>query len=191
MKKLLISTALVFASTPLLATESPQWNTASISYQKTDADDADFRGFALDGTVLVNENVYLTGDASSTSDDVRGLDIDYRRFSLGVGYQFAVNETTDFFTQLTYEDLSLKASRNNDYLEIDGNGYGVTAGLRSMYYDRVEMLGSVGFVEIENDEELEFTIGAKYHFNDQFSAGVEYNKLDEFRTTSLKLTYAF
>ncbi|MCG7533154.1 porin family protein [Psychrobium sp. MM17-31] len=191
MKKLLLGSALLLAFSQVSANEGPKWDSLTVAYQDVDLAGIDVSGFSFSGSKLVNDNVFVFGNLSMNSDTIGGVDFDLDTTSLGLGYRHGFSAQTDFFGTLSYEKIETEVSGRGLSESADGNGYGLSVGVRSMVTDKVELLGSIGYLDIEDDSEGEFTLGASYHFTDNFSMGLHYNKIDEMKTTSLSASWNF
>lgn len=191
MKKLLLGSALLLAFSQVSANEGPKWDSLSIGYQDVDAAGVDVSGFSFSGSKLVSDNVFIFGNLSMNSDTIGGVDFDLDTTTLGLGYRHNISNTTDFFGTLSYEKIETEVSGRGLSGGADGNGYGLAIGVRSMVTEKLELLGSIGYLDIEDDSEGEFTLGASYHFTESFSLGLGYNKVDELKTTSLTASWNF
>jgi len=55
----------------------------------------------------------------------------------------------------------------------DEDGYGVTAGVRGMIVDTVELTGSIGYSDLgDGADGTAFSAGALYSFSDNFAVGL-------------------
>ncbi|BDX05850.1 outer membrane beta-barrel protein [Planctobacterium marinum] len=188
MKKSLLglSIALLFSGSAFA--KSPDWNLVELSYVKAEIDDTDFEpdGFALSGSALITENIFLLADYNALSEDVFGVDIDLDTISAGVGYRYGISATTDFFATLSYEYVDASALGESE----SDNGYGITVGARSMLTDAFELGGSIAYIDVEEDDTT-FTIDGRYYFTDNFAAGLSYGVADDADFYSVSLRYAF
>ncbi len=205
MKNILLSVALISASlsSSVLADShisgetssvvSPNWTYIQGSYASADASGFDLSGFAVNGSRLIGDNFFLMGGYSLLNGDVSGfdLDLDYADLSLGLGYRYAVNSSSDVYVAVSYEDRALEASGGGYRDKESVNGYGVQVGARSMVTDNIELSGSLGMVSIDSESDTVFGLGANYFFNKSFSAGVSYSSSDDIDITSLSVRYSY
>jgi len=205
MKNTLLSIALISASlsSSVLADShisgetstvaSPNWNYIQGSYASADATGFDLSGVAVNGSRLIGDNFFLMAGYSLLSDDVSGFDfdLDYAELSLGLGYRYAVNSSSDVYVAVSYEDRALETSGGGFRDKDSVNGYGVQVGLRSLVTDNIELSGSLGMVSIDSESDTVFGLGANYFFNESFSAGVGYSSSDDIDITSLNVRYSF
>jgi hypothetical protein len=172
---------------------SPNWNYIQGSYASADVIGFEPSGFAVNGSHLIGDNFFLMGDYNLLSEDVSGfdLDVDYAQLSLGLGYRYAVNSSSDVYVAVSYEDVTFELSGNDSKLKSSENGYGVQVGVRSMVTDNIELSGSLGMVSIDSESDTAYDLGANYFFNESFSAGVGYSSWDDIDITSLNVRYSF
>ena len=171
---------------------SPSYDFVKAGYVQADIEDAgDFEptGFQIQGFKSLNENVYLTGRYGQLGEDVSGVDIDLDYASAGVGYRYGLTQNTDFFGEVTYEYVNLDVELDSISGE-DDNGYGITAGIRSMLSEQFELRGAIRYIDIEDDETA-FEIGADYFFTPQFSFGATYVIADDVDLLGVSARYTF
>ena len=171
---------------------SPSYDFVKVGYVQADIEDAgDFEptGFQIQGFKSLNENVYLTGRYGQLGEDVSGVDIDLDYASAGVGYRYGLTQNTDFFGEVTYEYVNIDVELDSISGE-DDNGYGITAGIRSMLSEQFELRGAIRYIDIEDDETA-FEIGADYFFTPQFSFGATYVIADDVDLLGVSARYTF
>ena len=171
---------------------SPSYDFVKAGYVQADIEDAgDFEpsGFQIQGFKSLNENVYLTGRYGQLSEDEYGVDIDLDYASAGVGYRYGLTQNTDFFGEVTYEYVNIDVELDSISGE-DDNGYGITAGIRSMLSEQFELRGAIRYIDIEDDETA-FEIGADYFFTPQFSFGATYVIADDVDLLGVSARYTF
>ena len=171
---------------------SPSYDFVKAGYVQADIEDAgDFEpnGFQIQGFKSLNENVYLTGRYCQLSEDVSGVDIDLDYVSAGIGYRYGLTQNTDFFGEVTYEYANLDVELDSISGE-DDNGYGITAGVRSMLTEQFELRGAIRYIDIEEDDTA-FEIGADYFFTPQFSFGATYVIADDVDLLGVSARYTF
>lgn len=191
MKKMVLASALVLSISSVQAVESPRWDYATLSYQTVDIDGEKLSGLGFGGSKLLGKNVFVSGAYSNTSDTINSVDFDFNTLSVGLGYRTEISSKTDFFGVVSYEDVELESSfRGNSDKEGD-SGYGLTAGVRSMLTDKVELTGSLKYIDIAEETDTGLSVSALYNFTTQFSAGVGYTKSDDIDGFSISAVYFF
>ena len=191
MKQVVLASALLLSLGTAQAAESPRWNSASISYQSVDIDGDKLTGFAVSGSKLLGEDFFVVGSYGNASDDIEGIEFDFNTLSVGLGYRYAISQNTDFFGVVSYEDVEVEVSYQGNSESVSDNGYGLRVGIRSMLSEKVELSGSLQYVDIADETETAFGISALYNFTEQFSAGVSYSKVDDVDTLSVSAIYFF
>lgn len=191
MKKLLLSTLCIagFSSGAAFAEQAPKWDFVQASYMKIDIDDTDFEpsGLAISGSALLDQDVFVTGSYAALSEDAFGTDIDFNTMSIGLGYKHSVNTTTDVFGVISYEYAEVEARGEDE----DDSGFGLTAGVRSMVTEQVELSGAISYIDIADDSETSFSVGADYFMSSEFSLGVAFSTSSDASTTAINARYSF
>lgn len=195
MKEVVLVSALLLSFGSVQAAESPRWDSASISYQSVDVDGDKLTGFALSGSKLLGEDFFVVGSYGNASDDIdvfgSNVELDFNTLSVGLGYRYAISQSSDFFGVVSYEDVEIEASYQGNSESVSDNGYGLTVGVRSMLSEQVELSGTIQYIDIADEFETVFSVSALYNFTDQFSAGVGYSKADDVDSLSVSAVYFF
>jgi hypothetical protein len=196
MKTTLLSSALLLSVAATSALAAPKWDQVTATYSSFEVGVVDFGGFGVSGTKLITPNLFIAGGLATTSEDDTVLDTTFNELSLGLGYRHALNNTTDVYGVISFEDLEAETDFGSD----SENGYGLKAGIRSMVTPKVELAGEIAYVDIEDIDDVTFSISGEYFFTNQFSAGIGYssglNVLSEFfeedlDTLTLSASYSF
>ena len=157
---------------------SPNWQFAEAGYTNLDNDFVDFDGLSISSKYLLDNNIYLNGEYSDLSKD--GYDLN--RTTLGAGYRIPMNSTTDAYVGANYERVDTNL--------VDENGYSVNAGVRSMVTREVELMGQVGYYDVD-DGDVTVKVGANYYFAPRWAAGLSYEKIDDADFTQVTARYTF
>ena len=107
--------------------------------------------------------------------------------SAGLGYRKSMSNTADFFSAVTYE----KIERTSGEFSSSNTGYGMSAGIRSMFSNNLEFSAEYVYLTIEDDTDNLVSVTALYGFSDKLSIGVTYVMADESDTSKASLRYAF
>lgn len=148
---------------------------AEIAYVSTDIDDFDetFDGLALAGSFEVAENFFLFGSYADQSGDFGSVDIDATSWTIGGGYAYPVSDTMDLVGRLAYVSAELEASAFGESGNVDDDGYSLSAGLRALPIEQLELEGDITYVDLSDaGDSTVFGIGARYFFFPQFAMGV-------------------
>ncbi|VEL98961.1 opacity protein-like surface antigen [Alteromonas sp. 76-1] len=176
----LTATAASVASFATLA-ESPDWRYVEGGYSKMDFDDNESfepDGFVLSSKYLLNSNIYLNGEYSNFEEG----SFDFDMLTLGAGYRMPLNATTDAYFGANFERIDGDVD--------DETGYSVNAGVRSMVTEQVELLGEVGYYDVE-DGDATFKVGANYYITPQWAVGANYKLMDDLDIMQVTARYSF
>lgn len=192
MKTKLSLSALVLglASITCVNAAAPVWDFIEAGYAQADIDDSDGfepAGLTLAGSKLLNENVFIEGSYSMLSDDYLGVDVDFDQGSLALGYRHPLNSTTDVYGTVSYEFVEVSGAGAS----ADDNGYGLTVGVRSRLTSEFEVDASIGYIDIDDESDTSFGVGANYYFNQNFAAGLNYTLADDYSILGATVRYAF
>lgn len=178
---LLASSVLLLGGAPAQA-DGPSYSYIDAFYQDVSIDaggglDVDGDGFAVAGSVAINDNWFVLADYSST--DFEGV-LDLNQISVGGGYNSAISERTDWFATLSYLDAELDGGFLGN---ADDSGYGVALGIRSMLRPNLEVNAQVGYADLGAGADGttfgggvwwtvagNFALGAQVDFDDDFTA---------------------
>ena len=191
--KLATFAAAAFFSTASLA-ESPTWNLVEAGYGQADIDDISEispSGFSILGSGLIGENVFIHGSYSILTDDFEGVDLDLDQMSVGLGYRYGLNETTDIYAAASYEYIEFAVSGFGESESDDDNGYGLTIGVRSRLTEQFEVDGSLGYVDIADESETSFGVSGHYYFTDELAVGLSLSSTADINIYGISLRYAF
>lgn len=104
---------------------------------------ADYDGFAIEGSALLNPNVFVTGEATFTDADGGGggdAAIDTLAFGPGLRLPLATGQAAlDLYGTVTYEEMDLAG--------LTSDGFGVDAGLRWQPMPGLEINPNIGYVD--------------------------------------------
>lgn len=195
MKKLITLSALSAAMliSPAYAA-APKWNLIEVDYNMLDVEDSssfDPQGLSLFGSFLLNDNVFIAGSFSRTSDDFEEVDFDFDQTSIAVGYRYGYSATTDFYGAVSYEDVEVKGSSRFGTASVDDDGFGLTAGVRSMLTPKFELGASLTYLNLDSDNDTSFSIDAYYYFSEQVAAHFGFQTADLVDGYSVGIRYAF
>ncbi len=178
-KSILLSSALIAGSMSFSAlADSPDWRYVEGGYALLDTDATEFDGAGVNAKYLLQNNIYLNGEYSNVTDN--GFDINMA--TAGVGYRMPLNGNTDAYVGANFERIDTDAA--------DENGYSVNTGVRSMVTQEVELMGEVGYYDVD-DGDVTMKVGANYYFAPSWAAGVSYKKIDDIDMTQVTARYTF
>ena len=155
------------------------YNFVELGYQKIDVDDvgigadADGDGFGIGGAFEIGESWFVAASYSSAELDLPvgfGVSIDLDQMALGAGWHTAMSDNSDFYALLQYVQAELSV---DGFGSADEDGIGATIGIRGMVTDKVEIGGSIGYVDLgDAGDGTAFGANLLYNFTENFAAGV-------------------
>jgi opacity protein-like surface antigen len=142
-------------------------------------DDAD-PTLTLAGSYDVSSNVNLIADYSRTTLDSSGsTDLDFVKYSVGVGYHSPINSSTDMTANVKYIGTEIEVTNGFRSASLgDGSGFGIGLGLRHKVSDNFEANAAVDYMDVEDGTDTAFSAGGRYYFNQAVSAGIGYTTGD-------------
>lgn len=178
---MLRSTLLVilFAFSATAIADDFSYSAVTLTYGQTELDDIDVDGdsIGLGASFEVGESFFVFGNyATGELDDDFGNSADADEWSVGLGHHFALSESVDLVTQLSYEYIELSALG----ISVDDDGFGLGVGLRYAASEKIELNGGVQYVDLnDSGDDTSFGAGALYNFTDSFSMGLSGNWGDD------------
>jgi hypothetical protein len=137
-----------------------------IGYDESDFDvgpfDIDGDGLTLSGSFELTDDWHLFA-SYGTADLDNNIDVD--TLSLGAGYRHALKDNVDLYGRVLY------ISSEADPGSADEDGLGVQLRIRAMVADDLEVEGGIQHIDV-GDSDTSLQAGVRYHFTNQFSAGL-------------------
>ena len=163
-KTLLTGTLLSILSFGAIA-ETPSFNYVDLGYSNWDFDGANssIDGFELKVSRQINDMFYIAGDFNRLSNNGASVNLT----TLGLGYMNNFSESTTFFAELDYANISPENSSSE-------NGFEITTGIRSMLTPQFELKGAVEYLSLDNDDITSLVVGGAYNFTDTFAVYADY-----------------
>jgi len=181
MNKLLLTVGVLSTLSFGAMAETPSFDNIEVGYLKFDSESlGKSEGFKISGSKLISENFYIAGDYTDTSR--RGFSIELT--TIGLGYKFDFSESSSFFTELDF------ARWDTDF-GFGENGYELTAGIRSMLNDQLEVKFAVEYLDIDNNDETWLVLGGAYNLSNNFSLYADYKYDSRFNRYGAGLRYNF
>ncbi|WP_175405163.1 outer membrane beta-barrel protein [Salinimonas lutimaris] len=193
MKYPLLLCALGAASLPAMAV-SPAWDYVQATYVQADIESpvGDFKpkGVIPYISKKITDDIFVAGSYSQIDDTWQGVDMDVTQGTAGVGYRYGLNQTTDVYGILSYEYADIEYASALGTLTTDDDGYGLTAGVRSMVMPNVELKGSVRYIDT-TDSTTSVNVGADYLISPEFAVGLNYDMGDDVDVFGVNARYNF
>ena len=172
---------LLLAAAPLAAlAEGMSYSYVDAAYVDTDIDGAPSAdGFGLRGSFGFAENYFVFGEYTDQS--VSGVDL--TTYGVGFGGHYGIADNLDLVGRLGWIKVEIDAG----FAEVDDDGYLIDAGLRGRVGDAVELEGGIRYTDFsDGGDSTGLFVGGRFHFNDTWALGAEYQDGDD---TSTLLAY--
>ena len=189
MKLTTLACCAITAFTPIaFANTAPAWDYVSVGIERADLDGDDLTGFVIEGSKALTDNIFVMGEYSSVSDEFMGVDVDLNWTRLGAGFYSGISSSTDAYIQLSYENLEVVGSDGGVSVSTDQDGFGATVGIRSQISENLELYGSVGYFEFDDEYDTGVELGFQYATSETLSIGAEYMTMEDYDST-LRLAF--
>ena len=144
------------------------------AFEDIERDGADGDVFRVSGSYDITPNINIIAEYASGDFDspLGGGDIDTDEGVIGIGYHTGIAPNTDFTANLKIVDQDIEGLS-------DDTGYGIGVGLRHMFTHNIEGDVNVDFVDVDDNDDTAFKLGARYYFNSAISAGLAYSTSSE------------
>lgn len=169
MKKNIVAAAVAALALPVAAGAADSnfsYTYAELGYVDLDVNGAGTDGFSLEGSFEFTE--LLFGFAGY--EDLSG-DFDYTNLTAGIGAAIALNDRIDGFARIAFVD--------NETGFADDTGIGLEAGVRASVMENLEAFGSFSYVDIYDDSQTGFELGARYWLQDNLGISLAYNDIED------------
>jgi hypothetical protein len=160
-----------------------------LSYDESDFDlggggDIDGDGLTLSGSFEINEDWHAYA-AFGNSDLDFGIDVD--TWTIGAGYRYPLRDDVDIYGRVLYISTDVEGPGP---FGADDDGLGLQARLRFRVSDEFEVEGGIQHVDVA-DSDTSLQASARYHFNDNFSAGIALTFAGDTDSFGINARYSF
>lgn len=170
-KQLALAIALAAASFGAIAGEL-SYNFVESGYIRTDINNlGDGDGFAVNGSVALNDSFHLFGGYSMQDASEDGVDVDLDALRIGAGWNHALDERVDFIARAAYErseaDVSVAGFGSASG---EADGYSLEAGFRGLLSLDGDVEGWIlgGYTDLNNAEVENIDVELDEDEDDQF-----------------------
>ena len=178
---------LMLAAAPLAAlAEDMSYSYVDLAYVDTEVDGVgpSLDGFALRGSISFAENWFAFGEFAAQS--VSGVDLD--TYTVGLGGRYGIADNLDLFGRLGWTKVEVSSGP----IDVDDDGYLVDAGLRGRVGDAVELEGGVRYTDFsDGGDSTGLFVGGRFHFNETWALGAEYQDGDDLSPMLLYVRASF
>jgi opacity protein-like surface antigen len=173
--RILALAALLALPGAALATDL-NYNYLEVDYVTVDIDDfdEDFDGWAVSGSFLLAEQVYMFGGYSDIStDNIGGFKLSGEGLSLGVGYRYELSRQTDLNFAGAFERAKARISYSGFGSESETeNGYSLAVGVRHLVSPQFELGVGAVYVDIGDADDTSAVANALWHLTELVAVGV-------------------
>jgi hypothetical protein len=172
------------------AAEGFSYNNIEASYVDTEiavfGGQVDGDGFGLSGSLEFSPSAF--GFVSLN-------DIDYeaglssQAFSVGVGFNWALNPDLDLVSGVSFDSLKAKISGIGSATD---EGYGLNIGLRGHVGEALELTGNVKYTDLGHGlDGTTLSVTGRYYFTPAFAGGIDISDNEDDTTFGVALRYDF
>jgi hypothetical protein len=164
------------------------YNYVELAYDESDFDlgfggDLDGDGLTLSGSFEINEDWHAY--ASFANADLNG-GIDVDTWAIGGGYRYPLRDDVDIYGRILY----LSSDVDVGPFGADDDGLGLQARIRFRVSDEFEVEGGIQHMDI-NDSDTSLQAMARYHFTENFSAGIALTFAGDTDSFGINARYSF
>lgn len=137
-------------------------------------------GYFVGGSLGIGANWLGFAEWSTASFDESGVNADVDELQIGFGGHFAMSDRADFVGRLAYVDESVDVSSALGSGSASENGYMVSAGIRGRALERLDLMGSIEYVDLgDAGDDTGFSFRGVYDFTEMFSLGARIGYSDD------------
>jgi opacity protein-like surface antigen len=174
------------AFVPFLAqAEGLSYSYLEAGYLNTDLDESSetVGGWGLKGSWEFVDNWFAYGRYADQKTDVRGGEIKFQPWDIGLGYAWPLAEQTDIYGTVGYASVDLDVPTAAGIRNTNDDGYTLGAGIRTRFAESFEVEGTFKYQNLSDyGDEFDFGVQGRWYITDMFALAVGYNAGDETST---------
>lgn len=181
MKKFAIALCAAALAAPAVSFAAPSYTYVQGGYLNIspESTDNDIDGYFVGASYLVAPNVFVAGGYSDTKGDGTGplggqYSIKTKSYNVGAGIRAPLTDYMDFTFAAAYVHADNDGTSPFGSASAKDDGYSITPGLRTLLGEHFEVDASYNYVDVTDDPESSFDIGALVHITQMFSVGATY-----------------
>jgi Outer membrane protein beta-barrel domain len=149
-------------------------------------------GYFVGGSVAFGTNWLGYAEWSTSSFDQSGVSADVDEIQVGFGGHFPISRDVDFVGRLAYVDEKVDVSSPIGGASADDNGYMLSAGVRGHVVDKLDLMGSVDYVDLgDSGTDTGLALRGLYEFTDMFSLGARVGFSDDVTSYGVFARFSF
>ncbi|TLU64242.1 porin family protein [Thalassotalea litorea] len=192
--KIAMAVVLILSASSVQAADSIRWNAISASYQSVDVLDETLTGYGLSFTKqLLDTNAFFLGSATDVSKEFDQFDaeLQFNTYNFGFGYKNTITNSLDFYGTITFEKAEAESQVGIIKSTTSENGFGLSAGVRWLLIESIELGGSIGYIEVDRKPSTGLNVSALFHISDSISLGAGYSVAEDVNSYSASAMWFF
>lgn len=206
MKKLALSLlilipSLTLAAPPGVTDTGLHYNNIDVQYVNVDFDGLDADGFALSGSYLFSESLFLIGAVSRIESDrfedsPDGINNYYDTFKLteitaGLGIRAPISRNVDVFGSAAVVHAEMEGTGEIYWLDESDTGFALQAGVRALVAPAIELEGSVTYLDVYDDTTTRLAVSGAFYFTPRLAATASIGTDDDSDRFGVGLRFSF
>jgi hypothetical protein len=165
---LLSLSATAFAADGVTKDTNINYNEIGLGYFSIRVSDTyDFNGYAVKGSALITENIYIDAAYASGSYTTSTMTLT----EANLGYRFPIAASTDGVASVGYTGITFTDDDSS-------NGYNIKLGVVSKLTDDFKIGGSFKYTNVTNNDPYNTgTLDAQYNFTKSIYTNISYNSM--------------
>lgn len=165
---LLALSANAFANDGVTKDTNINYNEIGLGYFSMRISDAyDFNGYAVKGSALITENIYIDGVYANGSYSTSTMTLS----EASLGYRFPIGASTDGTASIGYTGYTFTGDNAS-------TGYNIKFGVISKLTDDFKIGGSLKYTKVSDTDLYNTgTLDAQYNFTKSFYTNISYNSM--------------
>lgn len=160
---------------------------------KLDEGDVDADGYRAKLSVLINEGVYVLGGYSEaeTDENAIGATFTTKSITAGLGVRFEIFDATDLNIEGAWVNGKLERDGAALDTDVEDDGYQINAGVRHLFFPQLEAGLNVGYTDVFDDDDFNYTGTVLFHVIPMLSLGGSYTIADNADTWTAGARFNF
>jgi len=154
--------------------DASSYSFADFSYYTGEIDDSnvDTDIFDINAAYEINDNLFMAAGYQDASVDPG--DSSQSNLSFGIGAHTPIVDNIDVYGVVSFVRTDLEETLGPIQVDADDSGYGIDLGVRGMLSEQFEVFGEYAYLDVFDDSDDSFELGARFYLNQNFALGVKY-----------------
>jgi len=190
----LFALSFAFVAAPAHA-DGLDYSYAEVGYISADIAGIDGDGFGVGASFAVSDAVFAKVSYSSIESEDLNIGFGWGTvtisgFAIGAGWHTPVSESADFVIGLGYSSGELESSIPGISGALDTDATSLTAGLRGLVTERVELFGNLSYIDADGGSDTTWDVGGLVHLG-TVSVGLSYTDDEDVEQLVVGLRFGF